>query len=64
MSEFGAVIIIAYYPMTAPVKIYNLFLRFGLPESLALSFIVLVISLLIFLLLRGLASVRRFGAGK
>jgi len=64
VSEFGAVIIIAYYPMTAPVKIYNLFLRFGLPESLALSFIVLMVSLLIFLVLRGLAGVRRFGAGK
>lgn len=62
VSEFGSVVIIAYYPMTAPVKIYDLFLRFGLPESLALSFIVLVISLLIFIALRALAgSGRREG---
>lgn len=62
VSEFGSVVIIAYYPMTAPVKIYDLFLRFGLPESLALSFIVLVISLLIFIALRVLAgSGRREG---
>ena len=59
VSEFGAVIIIAYYPMTAPVKIYDLFLRYGLPEALALSFIVLVISLLIFLVLRAVAGSRR-----
>ena len=61
VSEFGAVIIIAYYPMTAPVKIYDLFLRYGLPESLALSFIVLVISLLIFLVLRAVAGSGRKG---
>ena len=62
VSEFGAVIIIAYYPMTAPVKIYDLFLRYGLPESLALSFIVLVISLLIFLVLRAVAGSGRAGS--
>ncbi|MEJ2361256.1 MAG: ABC transporter permease [Gammaproteobacteria bacterium] len=56
VSEFGSVVIIAYYPMTAPVKIYDLFLRFGLPEALALSFIVLVISLFIFIALRVLAG--------
>jgi molybdate/tungstate transport system permease protein len=30
ISEFGAVVIIAYYPATAPVEIYNLFLQSGL----------------------------------
>ena len=33
LSEFGAVVVLAYYPMTAPVKIYELFLRFGLDEA-------------------------------
>ncbi|MGH6968765.1 MAG: ABC transporter permease, partial [Stellaceae bacterium] len=33
ISEFGAVVILVYYPMTAPVKIYQLFLRFGLNEA-------------------------------
>ena len=27
--EFGAVVIIAYYPVTAPVEIYNMFLQSG-----------------------------------
>jgi hypothetical protein len=33
ISEFGAVVIIAYYPATAPVEIYNLFLQSGLTRS-------------------------------
>ncbi|MEJ2686964.1 MAG: ABC transporter permease [Gammaproteobacteria bacterium] len=64
VSEFGAVIMIGLFPLTEAVKIYKLFMGFGVTECLALSLIVLVISLLIFLLLRGLAGVRRFGAGK
>src|SRR6202007_1405313 len=35
ISEFGAVVIIAYYPATAPVQIYNLFLQSGLTQSAA-----------------------------
>ena len=35
ISEFGAVVILVYYPMTAPVKIYELFLRFGLDQAAA-----------------------------
>ncbi len=33
ISEFGAVVILVYYPMTAPVMIYELFLRFGLDQA-------------------------------
>ncbi|MDE3076310.1 MAG: ABC transporter permease, partial [Chloroflexota bacterium] len=33
LSEFGAVVILAYYPMTAPIKIYDLFLQGGLGPS-------------------------------
>jgi len=35
ISEFGAVVIIAYYPATIPVEIYNLFLQSGLTQSAA-----------------------------
>ncbi|MGH8127173.1 MAG: ABC transporter permease [Gammaproteobacteria bacterium] len=59
VSEFGAVVIIAYYPMTAPVKIYNLFLRFGLPQAIAMSFLVLVVSLCVFLILRIISRKRQ-----
>jgi len=55
ISEFGAVIILVYYPMTAPVKIYELFLRFGLEQSAAAAVLLLAVSLSLFVLLRALA---------
>ena len=55
VSEFGAVIILAYYPMTAPVKIYDLFLQFGLEQSSAMAVLFLVVVLAFFVLFRHLA---------
>lgn len=62
ISEFGAVIIIAYYPMTAPVKIYNLFLSFGLTQAITTSFVVLIVSLCVFLALRMVSRKRKLPA--
>ena len=62
VSEFGSVVIIAYYPMTAPVKIYDLFLRTGLPKAIAVSFLVLVVSMGVFLTLNLLSRGRRLRA--
>ncbi len=59
ISEFGAVMILAYYPMTAPVRIYTLFVRFGLKEAAAASVVLLLACLGLFVLLRALASGRR-----
>ena len=59
ISEFGAVIILAYYPMTAPVRIYTLFLRSGLDEAAAASVMLLAVSLALFILFRRLA----YGSG-
>ena len=56
ISEFGAVIILVYYPMTAPVKIYELFLRFGLEQSAAAAVLLLIVSLSLFIALRTLAQ--------
>jgi molybdate/tungstate transport system permease protein len=56
ISEFGAVIILVYYPMTAPVKIYELFLRFGLEQSASAAVLLLIVSLSLFVLLRTLAQ--------
>lgn len=61
ISEFGAVVILAYYPMTAPVKIYELFLRFGLEQAAGAAVLLLIVSLSLFLVLRTLA---RHGAGR
>jgi molybdate/tungstate transport system permease protein len=56
ISEFGAVVIIAFYPLTAPVEVYNLFLQSGLTESAAAAVLLLFVSLATFLVLRTLAS--------
>jgi molybdate/tungstate transport system permease protein len=55
ISEFGAVVILVYHPMTAPVKIYELFLRFGLDDAAGMAVLLLAISLALFVLLRALA---------
>lgn len=52
ISEFGAVIILTYYPMTAPVKIYDLFLQTGLTDSSAMAVLFLTVALALFILLR------------
>ncbi len=61
ISEFGAVIVLAYYPMTAPVKIYDLFLQFGLVDSSAMAALVLAVSLSLFILFRSVSRARAAG---
>lgn len=56
ISEFGAVVILAYYPATAPVAIYNLFLSAGLADSASAAVLLLLVALATFLVLRTLAS--------
>ena len=58
ISEFGAVVILVYYPMTAPVKIYELFLRIGLDQAAGAAVLLLIVSLTLFVLLRYLAHGR------
>jgi len=52
MSEFGAVIIIAYHPMTAPVLIYERFSSFGLADARATSVLFILAGLLLFIFFR------------
>lgn len=52
ISEFGAVIIVAYHPMVAPVMIYERFTAYGLKYSQPVAVWLICISLLLFLLLR------------
>lgn len=56
ISEFGAVVILAYYPATAPVAIYNRFLTDGLVDSASAAVLLLIVALATFLVLRTLAS--------
>lgn len=59
IGEFAAVVLLAYYPMTAPIRIYDLFLQSGLRQSVAASVLFLVVVLALFWLLRLLGASRR-----
>lgn len=52
IAEFGAVIVLAYYPQTAPVKIYELFLSGGIEQAAAAAALLLLITLSTFVLFR------------
>lgn len=56
MSEFGAVVIIAYHPMITPVLIYERFGAFGLKYARPVSVIFIIITLIAFILLRNLSK--------
>jgi molybdate/tungstate transport system permease protein len=58
MSEFGAVIIIAYHPMIAPVMIFERFSAFGLKYAMPITAIFIMVCLTVFILLRILAGER------
>ena len=58
MSEFGAVVIVAYHPMTTPVLIYEYFGAYGLKYARPVSVIFVIISLLFFVLLRLMSQKR------
>jgi molybdate/tungstate transport system permease protein len=52
ISEFGAVIILAYHPMVASVLIFERFQDFGLKYALPVTVLLIVISLAIFITMR------------
>ena len=56
MSEFGAVVIIAYHPMITPVLIYERFGTFGLKYARPVAVIFITVCLAFFIVLRLLAK--------
>ena len=52
LSEFGAVMIVAYHPMVAPVLIFERFGAYGLKYAQPVTALFILICLLVFLLLR------------
>jgi molybdate/tungstate transport system permease protein len=52
ISEFGAVVIIAYHPMIAPVMIYERFEAYGLKYSQPIAVWLVSVCLALFLILR------------
>ncbi len=55
MSEFGAVLIIAYQPMITPVLIYERFTSFGLKYARPVAVLFILVCLIFFITLRLLA---------
>ncbi len=56
MSEFGAVVIIAYHPMIAPVLIYDRFNTYGLSAARPAAILFIMVALFFFILFRVLAT--------
>jgi molybdate/tungstate transport system permease protein len=59
MSEFGAVVIIAYHPMIAPVLIYDRFSSFGLKYARPAAVLFIIVALIVFTFLRLLSERRK-----
>jgi molybdate/tungstate transport system permease protein len=60
MSEFGAVVIVAYHPMVTPVLIYERFGAFGLKYARPVSVLFIGICLLVFVILRLLSREKKY----
>ena len=56
ISEFGAVIIIAYFPMVAPVYIYSKYVERGVAAAAAPAALLLLLSITIFFVMRSIAG--------
>lgn len=59
MSEFGAVVIVAYHPMITPTLIYSRFTEFGLTWARPVSVIFISVCLIVFVGLRLLVKTKR-----
>jgi molybdate/tungstate transport system permease protein len=56
ISEFGAVVLIAYYPMIGPTLIYDRFLSYGLSASRPIAVLLILVVLSIFIVIRVLSA--------
>lgn len=59
LSEFGAVVVVAYHPMIAPVLIYERFEGYGLKYSQPVAVLLILVCLVFFLLLRLVSANRK-----
>ncbi len=55
LSEFGAVVVVAYHPIVTPVLIYERFGAFGLQSARPISVVFIAVCLIFFLVIRLLA---------
>jgi molybdate/tungstate transport system permease protein len=59
ISEFGAVVVLVYHPMIAPILIWERFQAYGLKYAKPVSVLLIILCLLIFAVLRWLAEHRK-----
>lgn len=59
ISEFGAVIMLAYFPTITPILIYDRFVSYGLENSRAVAVVFVTICLLIFMIFYLLTNKRK-----
>ena len=58
ISEFGAIVILAYHPKTVPVLVYERFYGFGLAAAQPVAVILILAALVVFVLVQVLSRVR------
>jgi molybdate/tungstate transport system permease protein len=56
ISEFGAIVVIAYYPMTSSVLLYERLNQFGLNYAQPMAAVIVLISFAVFIILRILSN--------
>jgi molybdate/tungstate transport system permease protein len=56
ISEFGAVVILTYHPMIAPVLVFERFEAFGLDYARPVAVILIIVSVIIFIALRVIST--------
>jgi molybdate/tungstate transport system permease protein len=59
ISEFGAVIILAYYPKTAPVHLYDVFISEGLGKALPINGLLVLLAIIILIGFRAVTQQER-----
>lgn len=59
ISEFGAVVIIAYHPMTTPVMVFQRFNDYGLSSARSVAVLLILICVSLFVVLRLLARPKK-----
>jgi molybdopterin-binding protein len=64
LSEFGAVVILAYHPMVAPVLLYERFESFGLNYARPVAALMILICLSTFVALRAARPSKKTGHGR
>jgi molybdate/tungstate transport system permease protein len=58
ISEFGAIVILAYHPKVIPVLVYERFSGFGLSAAQPVALLLIAASLIVFLSIQILLKVR------